>query len=149
MGDAAASPVDTSMWCDCSDAPLIVRGAATVLDHPGGCAFPAGICQVREHRVTVHVACGRELRMRFCGCGATAFAWDVERDWWVHHVCGWPTRAWYEAAGAPAPDRIAGWRPVTYHEFVAVPSSPRSVYDSLSAEQRRSNEGHAGAWVRD
>ncbi len=46
-----------SEWCDCADAPLFTRGAATLLDHPGGCEFPAGTCTVRASRVTVHAGC--------------------------------------------------------------------------------------------
>jgi hypothetical protein len=139
----------TRDWCECDDAPRYARGAATLLDHPGACDFPDGICTERAHRVTVHPACGRELRIRFCGCGGTGFSHDVERDWWVHYECGWPTRAWYEAAGRPAPDHLAGLRPVTYHEFRVVPENPRAVYERLDPRQRELNRARAGSWVRD
>ena len=81
-----------SAWCDCPDAPARATGAATLLDHPGGCEFPAGICTVREHRVTTHKSCGRPIRMRFCGCIPSGYTFDHARGWWVHYVCGWPTR---------------------------------------------------------
>ena len=138
-----------SAWCDCPDAPLRARGAATLLDHPGGCEFPSGICTVRAHRVMTHKACGRELRMRFCGCIPSGYTFDEERGWWVHYVCGWPTRAWYEAAGRPAPASLAGVRPVTFHEFTVVPRSPKQAYDRLTEEQKVVNDKYAGAWVRD
>lgn len=149
MADSADSPADPARWCDCTDAPIVAPGAATFFDHPDGCAFPDGVCSVRAHRVTVHARCGRELLMRYCGCGATAFTHDLERDWWVHYVCGWPTRAWFDAAGRPAPDHLAGMRPVTYHEFVAVPESPRTTYERLGEAQRIANKARAGGWVRD
>jgi hypothetical protein len=136
-------------WCDCDDGPRYARGASTLLDHPGTCEFPAGICTVREHRVTVHTTCGRELQMRFCGCGGAGFTYNVERDWWVCYMCGWPTQAWYEACGSPAPDDLAGVRPVTYHEFAVIPTSPRRIYDRLDERGRALNRERAGTWVRD
>jgi len=87
--------------------------------------------------------------MRFCGCTASGYTFDVEREWWVHYTCGWPTRAWYEAAGRPAPEPLAGQRPVTYHEFVVVPRAPKQTYDRLSEAQKRLNDTYADAWVRD
>jgi len=136
-------------WCDCGDAPRTVRGAATFLDHPGGCEFPAGLCTVRAHRVTRHESCGRELRIRFCGCLPSGYTFDEARGWWVHYVCGWPTRAWYEASGRPAPDTLAGLRPVTLHEYPTVPRSPRKPYERLTEEQKRLNDLYIGAWVKD
>lgn len=91
--------------------------------------------------------------MLYCRCGSSAFTFDPERGWWVHCVCGWPTRAWYEGAGRPAaPKRLVGIRPVTYHEFVAVPRIPKSaktVADPLTPEQRAINDAMVGQSVRD
>ena len=138
MGKIAAG-----RWCDCADAPRHARGAVTLLDHPTPCAFPDGICSERSHRVTVHHKCGRELLMRFCGCGDTGFTLDPARGWWVHYACGWPTRAWFEGSGAPAPEHLAGLRPVTYHEFPVVPDK------QMTDEQKAVSRAHAGSWVRD
>lgn len=136
-------------WCDCADAPLWAHGAVSLLGHPGGCEFPEGICTVREHRMTVHERCGRPLLVRYCGCGSTGFTLDVERNWWVCVWCGWPTRAWYRAAGAPAPEHLAGLRPITYHEFVPVPGSAKQVAKVLDERETELNRRFAGAWVRD
>lgn len=141
--------VAADRWCNCPDRPLYAHGPTTLLDHPGECEFPDGICTRREHRVTVHQTCGCELVIRFCGCGAAAFTFDPERGWWVHNECGWPTRQWFEAAGKPAPENLLGMRPVTYHEFAVVPSSPRSAYERLDERQRVINREHAGSWVWD
>jgi hypothetical protein len=139
----------TAEWCDCDDAPLYATGASTLLDHPGGCEFPVGICTIRAHRITVHAACGRPLRMRFCGCAPSGYSYDRKRGWWVHYICGWPTRAWYEQAGKPASEHLAGARPVTYHEFADVPKPPKKGPDPLGAEQRARNTAYTGRWVRD
>lgn len=139
----------TPDWCDCADAPLFTNGPATLLDHPGACEFPGAVCTVRAHRAIAHDRCGRELLVRFCGCGGTGFTHDVDRDWWVCYRCGWPTRAWYEGSGKPAPEQLAGMRPVTYHEFVAVPRSPQSAYARLDERQRELNKAFANSWVRD
>lgn len=136
-------------WCDCPDAPVDVRGPATFLEHPSGCDFPLGICTVRAHRVTVHKNCGRELAVRFCACMPSGYTLDPERGWWVHYYCGWPTRAWYDATGQPAPDHLFGLRPVTLHEYVSVPRGPKSKADPLTSEQRRLNDAQIGNWVRD
>ncbi len=146
MDDPAVSP---KRWCDCADAPRFAHGPATLLNHPGDCGFPDEVCAVREHRVTVHSACGLELLMLFCGCGATAFTLDPERGWWVHYVCGWPTQAWYDAAGRPAPEPLAGLRPVTWHEFPVIPQTPKAVYRRLDERQRAVNQARAGTSVRD
>lgn len=130
-------------WCDCPDGPVRSRGAATLLDHPTPCAFPDGICTVREHRITVHAKCERPLLVQFCACGDTGFTLDPERGWWVHYVCGWPTRAWFEGSAKPAPEHLAGLRPVTYHEFLVVPDK------QMTPEQRVVSKAHAGSWVRD
>jgi hypothetical protein len=130
-------------WCECADAPRYARGAATLLDHPMPCAFPDGACEVRSHRVTVHAKCGRELLVRYCGCGDTGFTLDPARGWWVHYACGWPSRAWFETTGSPAPDELAGLRPVTYHEFPVLPDK------QMTDEQKVVSRAHAGAWVRD
>lgn len=81
--------------------------------------------------------------MRYCGCGDTGLALDPARGWWVHYACGWPTRARFEAAGAPAPEELAGLRPVTYHE------SPVAPEKQLSEELKAVSLSHAGTWVRD
>jgi len=140
----------SAAWCDCADAPRCVRGPATLLDHPGGCEFPDGICTVRAHRLTVHVDCGRPLAVRFCSCLPSGYEFDEARGWWVHYVCGWPTRAWWEGAGSPeAPEHLRRLRPVTYHEFAVVPRSPQSTWERLTEEQRALNDARAGNWVRD
>jgi hypothetical protein len=136
-------------WCDRSDAPIYVHGPATLLDHSSGCDFPTGICAVRAHRVTVHDACGRELKVRFCACPPSGYTLDPERGWWIHYYCGWPTRAWYEGAAKPALDELLGIRPVTLHEFVSVARGPKSKEDRLTPEQRRLNDAQIGHWVRD
>ncbi len=153
MGTSSAQSSDDTasagIWCDCPDAPTYVRGPATFLEHPSGCDFPTGICTVRAHRVTVHEACKRELRVRFCACPPSGYTFDPDRGWWVHYPCGWPTRAWYEGAGREAPEHLLGMRPVTVHEFVSVPRGPKSKKDPLSPEQRRLDDAMAGQWVRD
>lgn len=150
MGNSSAGPQGAvGAWCDCFDAPTYVLGPATFLDHPSGCDFPIGVCTIRAHRVKVHEVCGRELMMRFCACQPSGYTFDVERDWWVHYHCGWPTRAWYERAGKPAPVHLLGIRPVTLHEYVSVPRGPTNRDDPLKPEQRRLNDAHVGQWVRD
>lgn len=141
--------VNGACWCECQEAPIHALGPATFLDHPGGCEFPLGVCTVRAHRVTVHQACARELAVRFCGCPPSGYSFDPERGWWVHYSCGWPTRAWYEIAGRPAPDHLLGMRPVTLHEFVSAPRGPKSKRDPLTPEQRGLNDAQVGQWVRD
>jgi hypothetical protein len=149
---SARSPGDSSStgrWCECPDAPVYVRGPATYLDHPGECEFPGGTCTVRAHRVTVHEKCGRELAVRFCGCLPSGYSFDPERGWWVHYLCGWPKKAWYEGAGRSAPDHLVGIRPVTYHEYLGVSRGPKSKTDPLTRERRRQNDALIGSWVRD
>ena len=89
--------------------------------------------------------------MRNCACVADRFEYtfDVDRGWWVHSSCGWPTRAWFESAGTPAPNHLTAMRPVTYHDFVTVPRSPKTTYDRLSDEQKRVNDDYVGRSVRD
>jgi hypothetical protein len=87
--------------------------------------------------------------MLFCGCLPSGYTFDRERGWWVHYWCGWPTRAWFEAAGSPAPVHLRGIKPATYHEFVIVPKSPKSVYSRLTDEQKSLNDGFAGTYVWD
>ena len=152
MGARSAQSLDAvgaNEWCDCPDAPIYAFGPATFLDHPDGCAFPLSVCTVRAHRVTVHKGCGRELAIRFCGCPPSGYSLDPERGWWVHYSCGWPTRAWFEGSGRPAPDHLLGLRPVTFHEYAAVPRGPKSRKDPLTPEQRRLNDAQVGQWVRD
>ena len=81
--------------------------------------------------------------------GSSGFTYDVARRWWVHYVCGWPKRAWYESAGNPAPPPLAGYKPITYHEYQFVPSKPKEEYDRLSSDQKRINEESVGRWVWD
>lgn len=136
-------------WCSCPDAPWFVDKPYTLLDHDETCGFPVSPCSVRAHRITVHKGCGRPMPVRFCGCQPSGYSYDVARGWWVHYYCGWPTRAWYEGAGKPAPDHLLGMRPVTLHEFVSVPRGPRTKEDPLTPEQRRLNDAQVGQWVRD
>ena len=79
----------------------------------------------------------------------SGYTFDVERGWWVHYSCGWPTRAWYEAAGKPAGEDLLGMRPVTLHEFVSVPRRSKGKADRLTPEQRIRNDAQIGNWVRD
>ena len=138
-----------SLWCDCPDAPLYARGPVTLLAHPGGCEYPVAACTVRAHRLTIHDACERPVVMRFCECLGSEYTFDPERRWWVHCVCGWPTRAWFEGSGKRAPPDLLGLRPATYHEFVPVPRTPRAAYDTLTKEQKKQNAARKGTWVRD
>ncbi len=147
MGKTGAD--NSGIWCECDDAPVYARGAATLLDHPDECGFPDRLCSVRNHRMTFHDRCGLPLQMRFCGCGATGFTFDLDRRWWVHYACGWPTRAWYASAAQTAPDHLVGLRPVTYHEFVAIPETPKASYSRLNERERDINRKRAGTWVRD
>lgn len=141
--------VTARSWCDCSDAPTFVRGPATLLEHPGGCDFPTAECKVRSHRATVHPACGRELLIRFCACPPSGYTFDRDRGWWVHYYCGWPTQAWFDAAGKPAPKHLQGIRPVTTHEFVSVSKGSNTSGDPLTPGQRRLNDAQIGLWIRD
>jgi len=145
-GDCPFSP---RLWCECRDAPIFAGAPATFLDHASGCEYPTGVCTVRAHRVKVHDKCGRELVMRFCGCMPSGYTLDTERGWWVHYSCGWPTHAWYEAEGKPAPESLLGVRPVTLHEYVSVHRGPKKKPDPLTPEQRLLNDARIGGWVRD
>jgi len=87
--------------------------------------------------------------VRFCACPPSGYTFDAERGWWVHYYCGWPTRAWYEAAGKPAPDLLLGMRPVTLHEYVGVAKGSKAIGDPLMPGQRRLNDAQVGLWVRD
>jgi hypothetical protein len=89
------------------------------------------------------------LAVRFCGCVPSGYTFDAERGWWVHYHCGWPTRAWYEVAGKPAPDHLLGIRPVTLHEFPAVRRGSKKKPDPLTPERRVQNDAEIGNWVRD
>ena len=136
-------------WCACEDAPWLVRGSLTALDHPNGCRFPDQPCSVPEHHTSIHKSCGLRMPMRFCGSLALSYAFDQERGWWVHYECGWPTRAWFESCGEMPPSELLGIKPITYHEFVIVPRSPKASYERLSEVQRQINDEWAGRWVRD
>lgn len=141
----------TEVWCGCDQAPVLATGALTILDHPGRCGFPIQRCEEDGHRLVRHEECGRPVAMRFCGCGkaTSGFTFDRERGWWVHYQCGWPTRAWYEGSGRPAPPQLLGIKPITYHEFVAVPRAPKATYLRLTAEQKVINDEFAGRWIWD
>jgi len=122
-------------------------GPLTFLDHDEGCGFPEGPCTTDAHRLTVHVACGLPLLMRFCGCPpGQGWTLDPERDWWVDHWCGWPRRAWFEASGTPAPPGLAGRKPVTWHDYPSVTGKAR---ERLGEDARRRNTAAAGTGVRD
>jgi hypothetical protein len=138
-------------WCDCPDRPQFATGPLTLLDHGPDCAFPAGPCGTPAHRMSLHETCGRPVEMLYCGCtgGEYGYSFDPERGWWVHFRCGWPTRLWFEAAGRPAPERLRGIRPTTYHEFQVVSRSPRAAYGRLDERGRTLNSTYAGGWVRD
>jgi hypothetical protein len=100
-------------FCDCPDPVLPRTRALTWEDHPG-CGWPAKPCEDDTHGQIVHDVCGRVVEVVFCTCerGAGAgFCRDPQRDWWVHVVCGWPTRAWFEADGKRAPARLRGVKP--------------------------------------
>ena len=140
-----------SEWCTCQDRPRYVTGPLGMLDHPGGCDFPKGICEATAHRMTVHALCGRPIEMLFCGCTGSdhGYSHDEARDWWVHYACGWPTQAWFEVAGRQVPDHLRGVRPVTFHEFPVVPRNPKAAYSRLDEHAQKVNRDFAGRWVRD
>jgi hypothetical protein len=122
-----------------------------MLDHDESCGFPQTPCDNRDHKVLVHKACGKPIQVRFCGCRRSdhGYTFDPQRGWWVHYVCGWPTRAWFEANGKDAPLDLQGVKPTTYHEYQPVPKVPKQAYEALTEEQRRANEVGVGTWVRD
>lgn len=139
-------------WCDCADAPLgAPTRAAGLLEHTPECGFPARLCSVRAHRVTVHEGCGRELPYRFCQCQPSGYTFDAARGWWVHYYCGWPTLAWFSRRGSLPPEHLLGVRPVTLHEFVPVArsKSPKSAFMLMTDQQREWNARFADRWVRD
>ena len=152
-------------WCDCADAPWTAPKPATLSEHSPDCGFPVSPCTIRAHRVTVHEGCGREMPYRFCRCQPSGYTFDVERGWWVHYLCGWPTWDWLQAAGSQPPEHLLGVRPVTLHEFVPVPKDPvrkppknppknpkppkPTAWSQLTDEQKRVNAAFDGAWVRD
>ena len=146
--DTSASRDD---WCACPERSFFATGPLTIVDHGDGCAFPEGPCEVTAHRTTKHEPCGRLIEMLLCGChgGEFGFSYDPERDWWVHFACGWPTRAWYKAAGRSAPDALRGLRPVTYHEYPVIPRTPKARYEQMDERQRKLNAAFVGRWVRD
>jgi hypothetical protein len=136
-------------WCACEDAPWLAHGPLTLLDHPDDCGFPAQPCGVRAHHMSKHKSCGLLMPMRFCGCLALGYTFDPARGWWVDVECGWPSRAWFKSCGKLAPGSLMDVKPVTFHEFVIVPRTPKKAYEHLTDEQRRLNEECAGGWVRD
>jgi hypothetical protein len=134
-------------WCDCEDAPLEARGSLTLLDHDEECGFPEQRCTDAAHRMRVHDGCGRPVPMRFCACAPSGYTYDVDRAWWVHYQCGWPTKAWYTGAARPAPEHLLGLKPVTYHEYV--PVTGKANLELLSSSARRRNKVASGGWVWD
>src|SRR4051812_41563158 len=103
-------------FCNCPSPTLPATRALTWEDHDGSCGWPDAPCADGTHGQVVHEDCGRVVEIAFCTCARadTGFAHDPDRDWWVHPVCGWPTRAWYEAAGKPAPSALRGVKPRVY-----------------------------------
>lgn len=118
-----------------------------MLDHDVECGFPERRCGNDGHRIVIHEACGRQVAMRFCGCAPSGYTYDVERDWWVHYVCGWPKEAWYTGSGKPAPRALLGIKPVTYHEYA--PVTGKANTKRLGPERQDINKAASGAWVWD
>ena len=137
--------------CRCWAPPVLADGPLTLDRHDEACGFPRRRCDNDKHRVWVHRACGRPVRMRFCGCSGSdhGFTYDDVRGWRVHYVCGWPSRQWFEHSGSPPVPGLVGVKPVTYHEYRAVSKNPSRPYAALSEEQRRWNEQAGGTWVWD
>lgn len=138
---------NTSRWCECDDSPVVVTRALTMLDHDEDCGFPEKRCANDRHRMAVHDACGKLILMRYCACGSSGFTHEPARDWWVHYVCGWPTRAWYTTSGKHAPEPLRGIKPVTYHEYV--PVTGKRLLARLSPDGQKRNRASAGTWVWD
>ena len=137
----------SAKWCECEDGPVSATGPLTMLAHDESCGFPERRCENDQHRITIHDACGKPVRMRYCTCTASGYTHDVARDWWVHYACGWPTKAWYAGSDKPAPPKLAGIKPVTYHEYV--PVTGKANTDRLSNEAKKRNKAAIGSWVWD
>jgi hypothetical protein len=137
--------------CRCWDPPLSAQGPLTLNEHDETCGFPVHQCENDDHRIWIHRACGRPVSMRFCGCSGSdhGYTFDRASGWWVHYVCGWPTRTWFERNGQLRLLELEGVKPITYHEYKPVPKSPSRPYEALSDEQRRWNERAVGRWVWD
>ena len=137
--------------CRCWEPPTSADGALTCNEHDDVCGFPTRRCEDDEHRIWIHAACGRPVRMRYCGCRGSdhGYTLDVTRGWWVHYACGWPTRVWFEREGSPPPAGLEGVKPVTYHEYRTVPRTPKRAYGALSEAQRATNDAASGTWVWD
>ena len=137
--------------CRCWHTPTLANGAISLNEHDDDCGFPLCRCDNDQHRTWVHRACGRLVRMRFCGCTGSdpAFTWNEDRGWWVHYVCGWPARGWFELEGRAAPLALEGAKPVTYHEYRVIPKNPARPYRALSDLQREWNGEAASTWVWD
>jgi hypothetical protein len=137
--------------CRCWEPPVTADGPITMLEHDAECGYPERRCENDAHRMFIHAACGRPVRMRFCGCTSTdhGYTHDTVRGWWVHYVCGWPTKAWYEGSGSPSPPELEGVKPVTYHEYRAVPKTPARAWKSLNPGQQLANDRAVGAWLWD
>jgi len=137
--------------CICWVPPVMTQGALTMNEHDEECGFPLRRCGNDEHRLFVHTACGRPMRMRYCGCTGLdyGYTFDRARGWWVHYDCGWPARAWFDSEGQSPPPDLEGIKPVTFHEYRMVPKSPRRAHAALSDEQKRVNDETTGTWVWD
>ncbi len=137
--------------CTCWVPPVMARGSLTLNEHDEECGFPQQRCGSDEHRLFDHNACGRPMRMRFCGCAGSDYGYTLDRvrDWWVHYDCGWPTKSWFDGSGRPPPAELQGVKPLTFHEYRMVPKSPKRPYAALSDEQRRVNDAAEGTWLCD
>ena len=76
--------------CRCWVPPLMADGAITLNEHDERCGFPIRRCENDQHRTWIHRACGRPMRMRYCGCTGSdhGYTFDQDRSWWVHYDCG-------------------------------------------------------------
>ncbi len=134
------SPLEPG-WCECGTPVIPSVEARSWEDHDFGvCGWPERRCQIPEHRQTWCRRCRRAIRVRFCNCaGEYLYSYDRDRDWWVHSVCGWPTRKWFEAAGEPVPNSVDGtptwiWRLHTPRSVAGLKLRP--LPDSIAAVDR-------------
>ena len=91
--------------CRCWEPPVRADGGGISIVVSLVSFFAARRCENDAHRMFFHAACGRPVRMRYCGCTSTdhGYTYDTVRGWWVHYVCGWPTESWYRGSGLPPP----------------------------------------------
>lgn len=137
--------------CTCWVPKVMATGAIGLNEHDEECGFPKRRCENDQHHVWIHRACGKPLRMRYCGCTGSdhGFTYDRARGWWVHCECGWPTKAWCDRLGNPAPRELEGVKPITYHEYRMVPKNPKRPFEALSDRQKQMSEQAIGTWVWD